>query len=107
MALTFVLVVIGWIIFRAQNIGQATAYLCAMFTNAPFGPGWLIGKRFLFYGALLLAVEWLQRDKEHALQLPSRGLLRFSAVRYALYAALVYVLMVYAGEVQTFIYFQF
>lgn len=107
MGVTFVLVVIGWVIFRAQDIGQATDYLCAMFTSTPFGPGWLIGKRFLFYGVLLLAVEWLQRDKEHALQLSSRGLLRFAAVRYALYAALVYVLMAYAGEVQTFIYFQF
>ena len=105
--LTFFLVVIGWIIFRAETIRQAVDYIGSMFTNMPFGPGWLIGKRCLLYGTLLLAAEWLQRNREHALQLPQHGLLRHAPVRYALYAAIVYVLMVYAGEVQTFIYFQF
>ena len=107
MALTFLLVVVGWIIFRAENISQAADYLSCMFTNSPFGPGWLIGKKCLLYGSLLLVAEWLQRDCDHALQLSGRGLLRYAAVRYALYMAIVYILMVYAGEVQTFIYFQF
>ena len=117
MAFTFFLVVVGWIIFRAETIGQAVDYICSMFTNSPFGPGWLIGKKCLLYSSLLLLAEWLQRDREHALMFPqgreaygharASWLLRFAAVRYAIYIAIVYVLMVYAGEVQTFIYFQF
>ena len=37
MGLTFFLVVIGWIIFRAQSMGQAIDYLRCMFTNLDFG----------------------------------------------------------------------
>ena len=58
-------------------------------------------------GIIVLVVEWLQRDKQHALQLSHNGIFRYTAARYALYAALVSIMFLSAGTVQTFIYFQF
>lgn len=105
--LTFFLAVIGWIIFRCESITQAIGYLSAMVSNNFFDSSMLVGKQCLLYGFLLLACEWLQRDKEHALQIPSKGLFRYSLVRYGIYMAIVYIMFMYSGTVQTFIYFQF
>ena len=108
LAVTFFLAVIGWIIFRAENMTQAYEFLSRMFTTL-FSDGFYIahGKRYLIWGFLMLLFEWLQRDKQHALQLAHRGLFRYAHARFALYAVLVYIMFLYAGTVQTFIYFQF
>lgn len=108
LAFTFFLAVIGWIIFRAETMTQACEFLSRMFTTL-FSDGFYIahGKRYLVWGFLMLAFEWLQRDKQHALQLVHRGMFRYAPVRFALYAALVYIMFLHAGTVQTFIYFQF
>ena len=108
LAITFFLAVIGWIIFRAETMPQACDFLARMFSTL-FSEGLYIahGKRYLVWGFLMLAFEWLQRDKQHALQLSHRGLFRYAPARFALYAVLVYIMFLYAGTVQTFIYFQF
>ena len=107
MAVTFALVIIGWIIFRAENMAQAYDFITRMFTTLFDDFQITTGRKHLLYGILLLMVEWLQRDKQHALQFPNTGLFKFVLVRYAIYAALIYTMFVYSGEVQTFIYFQF
>ena len=108
LAVTFFLAVIGWIIFRAESMPQAWDFLVRMFSTL-LSEGLYIahGKRYLVWGFLMLAFEWLQRDKQHALQLSHRGLMRYAPARFALYALLVYIMFLYAGTVQTFIYFQF
>ena len=108
LAVTFFLAVIGWIIFRAETMPQACDFLARMFSTL-FSEGLYIahGKRYLVWGFLMLLFEWLQRDKQHALQLSHRGLFRYAPARFALYAVLVYIMFLYAGTVQTFIYFQF
>ena len=108
LAITFFLAVVGWIIFRSENMPQAYEFLSRMFTTM-FDQGLYIahGKRYLIWGFLMLLFEWLQRDKQHALQLSHQGLFRYASARFALYAVLVYIMFLYAGTVQTFIYFQF
>ena len=107
MALTFALVIIGWIIFRAETMTQAYEFLTRMFSTLFDGYQITSGRKHLVYGIVLLLIEWLQRDKQHALQFPDKGLFRLTWVRYAIYAAIVYTIFIYSGEVQTFIYFQF
>ena len=107
MTITFFRAVIGWIIFRAENMTQAVDFLTAMFTNQFFDMSNLHGVTFTLYGLMLLVVEWIQRDKQHALQIPSCGLFKFTVTRYLLYFVIVYIMFQYSGEVQTFIYFQF
>ena len=108
LTITFFLAVVGWIIFRSENMPQAYEFLSRMFTTM-FDQGLYIahGKRYLIWGFLMLLFEWLQRDKQHALQLSHQGLFRYAPARFALYAVLVYIMFLYAGTVQTFIYFQF
>ena len=107
MVLTFFLVVIGWIIFRAETITQAADYFSAMVTNRFFDSAALYGGKYLCYGLALLAVEWLQRDKQHALQFTERTPFNYRPVRWGLYYAILMIIAFYAGTSQTFIYFQF
>ena len=53
---------------------------------------------------VLLTVEWMQRSRQHGLELRH---VRKGPVRWAIYYALIAILYVYGGEQQDFIYFQF
>ena len=105
MALTFFFAVIGWIIFRANSMSQAVDYLYCMFTNPFFGDK-IFGK-WVVWGSLLLLVEWIQRDKQHVLQLKHSYIFKYALARYAVYILLVALIWKNTGKVQTFIYFQF
>lgn len=106
MLLTFLLVVIGWIIFRAETIHQAWDYITRMITD--FRPAMPVyGKKTLLYIILLLGVEWLQRDKQYGLQLDNKGLFRYRIVRWGIYYFLVIATLLWAGSQEEFIYFQF
>ncbi len=107
MALTFFLAVIGWIIFRAESMTQAVDYLASMFSNKFFDSSMLFGKKYLCFGLLLLLVEWLQRNKQHALQLPAIKPFNYRVMRWSIYYAVILIIATYSGKSQTFIYFQF
>lgn len=106
-ASTFFLVVIGWIIFRAETMTQAVEYLSAMVTNKFFGSIPQNGITYLCYGIALLVVEWLQRDKQHALQFTNIKPFNYRLVRWGVYYLILIIITIYAGSSQTFIYFQF
>jgi hypothetical protein len=107
MTLTFFLAVIGWIIFRAESITQAVDYFSAMVNNKFFDPSIQFGRLYLVFGFLLLLIEWMQRNKQHALQFPSSKLFSYRPVRWFIYYAIILIIIEYAGSDQTFIYFQF
>ena len=57
---------------------------------------------------VMLVCEWLQRDKQHALQFSDGGFVgRHAVVRYAIYFVLIMATMTFAGSQSEFIYFQF
>ena len=104
MAWTFVLVVIGWIIFRAESISQAWDYLLHLATDVTsYYP---LGQHITVFGyiALLLAVEWWSRREEHAL---ARVPIPWRWLRLSCYAAFFIWMVVQRGNQATFIYFQF
>lgn len=108
MVITFILAVIGWIIFRCEDMMQAVHFISHMFTSLADGPLAIYGRKGLYMGFIVLLVEWIQRDKQHALEMdPARGIFKFAAVRYLLYVGIVLAMFFLAGQVQTFIYFQF
>ena len=107
MSFTFLLVVIGWIIFRAESIAQAIDYLTAMVNNKFFDISGLAGGQCLLFGVLLLLVEWMQRNKQHALQFPSSKPFCYKSVRWGIYYLIILLIDLFAGTTQTFIYFQF
>ena len=107
MALTFFLAAIGWIIFRAETMTQAVEYLSAMVNNPFFDASALHGVTYICFGFLLIIIEWLQRDKQHALQFSDMKPFNYRLVRWGIYYLIVMIIFVKTGSSQTFIYFQF
>lgn len=107
MAVTFFLVVIGWVIFRAETIEQAFAYLSRMFTVSIFSFERFDGMRAFGFALILLFIEWLQRDKQHALEFSQMKPFNFRLVRWCSYFVIIMMIVLYSGGDQTFIYFQF
>ncbi|WNJ19763.1 MBOAT family O-acyltransferase [Pontibacter sp. G13] len=101
--ITFVLTCIAWVFFRAESVGHAWTYLVEMFTSG-FGPVGTDAK-FIPYIAVLLLIEWIQRDKEYPLQLTDRPL----SLRWGLAIPIVLGIVLFANvaEDMSFIYFQF
>jgi D-alanyl-lipoteichoic acid acyltransferase DltB (MBOAT superfamily) len=104
MLITFGFVVVGWIIFRAENIGQAADYIARIFSPSLLSLSGLMGKRALLYSLVLLAVEWLGRRNQFALEkIPVKS----RAIRWLIYLLIVLAILVLSNSGSTFIYFQF
>ena len=104
---TFLLVVLAWIFFRATTMGKAVDHLRYMVINAFQHPGialvWMWHPVSSFI-ALLVIVEWFARDRNHPLErLPTN-----SYLRWAIYIALALAMLVRMDmHTHEFIYFQF
>ena len=110
MALTFCLAVFGWIIFRAESMAQAIDYFVHMFTNPLIAKGMRFGEATMWC-ILFLMIEWIQRDKQHALQFTNTKPFNYRIVRWTIY--LIIIGMSYVAYMERFydnspfIYFQF
>ncbi len=103
---TFFLVTLAWIIFRANSIKHAFSYLKKIFSGSLFSVP-IINKEIIsafFFVIVLILIEWIKRDKLHALEsLPAKIMLR-----YAIYIIITCsILIFYPIESSEFIYFQF
>lgn len=102
MSTTFVLAAIGWIIFRANSIGDFWHYMSSMMANWKVADS-LEGSKALFFIAIMLMVEWLNRKKEHAFAFHIRNVY----LRWFIYLLTAFVCLTQAGKQVQFIYFQF
>ncbi|MBR4197312.1 MAG: MBOAT family protein [Bacteroidales bacterium] len=106
MLLTFFLAVVGWIIFRAESIGQAWEYVCGVCDASLFTVFFkkkLVLSNVIFI-VIMLVVEWLQREKAHGLDVAK---IKNGVVRFLIYYATILLILGCFGQGQTFIYFQF
>ncbi|MFZ1694256.1 MAG: MBOAT family O-acyltransferase [Flavobacteriales bacterium] len=112
MILTFALVDVAWVFFRSPDISSALDFLVAIPARILANPGQLLllSTDLFIRGPMpfiwiMLGVEWLQREQQHGLA----GLQwRMAPVaRWAVYYALVLIVLLHTGREQTFIYFQF
>jgi len=105
---TFFITIIAWIFFRAENITHAFLYLEGMalrlFDTPVFIEHFILSK-VSFFILLLVVVEWLQRDKQHALEIGNLKIPRI--YKWAIYYALIIIILFFEGHQQEFIYFQF
>ena len=105
MLLTFLLVVIGWVIFRAESIGQAYSYLFRISSHSLFDRPDASGITGLSLAiAIMLLMEWCQRKRSHAFDL---SYLHQPIVRCALDITVILLIIVLGGPSENFIYFQF
>ena len=109
MVLTFLFINFGWILFRAPDFAAFSAFVSRLFSPSLFNYHGLTMKMaaMVLWCAALVVVEWLQRERQHVLQVDGYRVLSTRLARLALYAAIVCLIFCFAGQVQTFIYFQF
>ena len=109
MTLTFLLTVLAWIFFRAENIGHAIDYISGIFSSSLFSVPRFPGSRkaltiiIIVFG--FIVIEWIGREQQYAIA--HLGLKWKRPARYAMYYAIIAVIFLFSGREQQFIYFQF
>lgn len=110
MLTTFILVVIGWIFFRAESISEAIEYLGGMLQFNTLKAGYLffiepnIWKTSISIVAMIV-IEWIYRHQKHNFTLHN---VRYEWLRWIIYFIIVIICFMFQvqEEIQ-FIYFQF
>jgi alginate O-acetyltransferase complex protein AlgI len=106
MLVTFLITLVAWIFFRARDVSTAFDYLVQMLSeNLVSVPRYLPMKVLAFIG-LMLVVEWLQRTKKHGLEFSENSKIPWVG-RWIIYIGLIGCIILFSGEQQQFIYFQF
>ena len=108
MGLTFLLVVIGWVFFRADSIGQAFEYFGGMIQFGTLRASYrffMMKEAWLILG--MLAIEWIGRQNQHGLETLGFGWNKW--LRYIFYFVLAFIVVLFSlnGAPSEFIYFQF
>lgn len=102
---TFFATVIAWIIFRSESISEAYKYLIKIFTSAPLDGPEHLPKTTLLLILGFIAIEWFGREDKYAIENLGLKWNRFN--RLLLYYILIGLILVFSGQKQEFIYFQF
>ncbi len=109
MALTFSLVVLAWIFFRAENLGHALDYLSKIFSQSiltvPDFPGRKKALFTIFFVIIFFTIEWFGRERQYAIA--RFGLNWPRPLRWFFYYSLIAIIFIFGGSGQQFIYFQF
>lgn len=101
--ITFLIVMFAWVFFRAENLSHALQYLNGIFDSSLFTmPQVSRGLILLLFGFMIL--EWLQRRREHLLDIDFIG---SRVVRITIYYIIAFSIFYFAGNTEPFIYFQF
>lgn len=108
---TFAIVSVGWVFFRARDLGQAVGIVRTIFTDAfdpmtwsatAFGADYLQGMAALV--GIVLLLEWVCRNREHSLAIDSWP----RPARWLLYSTLLWgTLYLMPAKPASFVYFQF
>lgn len=105
MGFTFMLVALGWVFFRADDLGHAFAVLEGIFSPSLLDESDLIPSRLIVTVLVFILIEWFGRRDEYALE---RLFLNWPrVVRWFIYLFLATMVLVHQGPKQGFIYFQF
>lgn len=104
------LVVIGFIMFRAENVSQGWDFISRMILTLGDDFHLALGKRLLIFAIIpLMVMEFIQRDKRHVLEFPDNRWFARRPIRWGIYVALLTAIFTFTftGNSQQFIYFQF
>ena len=108
MLITFVLVTIGWIIFRAPSVTDAWDVVCNICSGTLWSAPYIFPMQEMLFMAtgilVMIGVEWLQRNENHGLELDR---MNSRVLRYAIYIVLITMILWKGDSGDAFIYFQF
>lgn len=107
----FLLVSMGSVLFRAENLTSALHYYYGMINLSLFEIPEIPHIPFVCIVSVLvvLILEWKHRDKEYMIMdIDQWGwVFKYSFVRNVIYCGMIFLVLLYGGEEQQFIYFQF
>ena len=104
--ITFLLTVLAWVFFRAENISHALNYFSELFSLSLFTIPEILPLEIMILIALFLIIEWFGRDGLYALD----GLNKFKSpfIKIGVSFLLIICTILYmSNSEQEFIYFQF
>jgi len=108
-ALTFIMTVLAWVVFRADSISTAKEIYYKIFSKSLFSQPVFEDMTRAGVTGLLVAIfiilEWLGRKDEFAIE--RLGKVTSTAVRWSIYYLILIVIFWFAGDEKQFIYFQF
>jgi alginate O-acetyltransferase complex protein AlgI len=108
MLLTFILMMLTFVIFWADNIYQGIDYLSRLFSRSLFTSPFhalpiqkfsLLPLIFIF-----MSVEWIQRNKQFGLQIDT---IKYAGIRWAIYIVMFALCLNNISRTAEFIYFKF
>lgn len=101
---TFLLVCLGWIIFRAPSIGDALMFIKGLFSISLFALPEIIPFVTLLLVFMMLVIEWISRKSSYEFDI---SWIKKRWIRWCLYYIIIFIIFFYAVESKPFIYFQF
>jgi D-alanyl-lipoteichoic acid acyltransferase DltB (MBOAT superfamily) len=102
-ATTFLIVVLAWVFFRAETLYDALHYLYGIFDISLFSMP-QVSRGLILFLMIYMLIEWLQRDKNHLLDI---NFIKSKPLRFLIYYTIIFCVFYYRGDLQPFIYFQF
>ena len=108
MLFTFILAVLAWVFFRAENMNHALECFSKIFSSSLFDSPWYDGNTKIMLGLILffIVIEWIGREGEYAID--QLFLSWKKSFRWSFYALLIFIIGLFMStEESPFIYFQF
>lgn len=110
--ITFGLVMLGWILFRAESITMAWDYILNMCNSSiiaipnfrEIGIGLIKLTYTIGFIIILQVVDWIQRKQDFGLEISN---IKYRPIRWSIYLFIILIFTIFAGGQETFIYFQF
>lgn len=104
---TFILTILAWIFFRADSLEHALDYISEIFSKTVYTTPQVMPIITLALLCSFVLVEWVQREKNHALEFYENKTILNKYVRRLVYIGLIIIIFTFGGSQQEFIYFQF
>ncbi len=95
---------IAWIIFRADSLNNAIDYISRIFSSHFLPLPLSLPAKATFMSVILIFSEFLQQNREHALQIEK---IKYRIPRWVIYFSIFLLILFVGGGNQKFIYFQF
>ena len=105
MSITFILVALALVVFRADNIGHAYAYLSKVFSLSVINYPELLPIKTILFLIGFIIIEWLGRKEEYGIEKVFNVFAK--PIRWGIYYIFIFIIFYFSGQNQDFIYFQF
>lgn len=105
MGITFGLTAFAWIFFRANSIEHAIEYIRNIFSESLFVVPEVLPLMVSLLLISFVAVEWIGRREEFAIE--KLAIAKSKPLRWSMYLFIAFLVFLFQGTEQEFIYFQF